>query len=1119
MHQYRFSGSLLLTLAALLFICQPSYSQYRDKLIPVNFQHSRFPSAMEVVLKKWHLTLVALPEIFTNAGEITYRKKNASLDEVLRYMFKDLDVDYHIDPNAGTLHVFSNDHHPQAPDSTVASAVINVEGLVINEAHEPVCAVSITVKDSKAGTVTNDYGRFSLLTRSQSSVLVATSMGYYPASVNLRNKNRVTIKLIRKFNNLEAVLTPYTRVPLKQNTGNIAKVPIHSMNLPLVSSVTAALYGQVTGLLVSPMNGIPGSSSRVQLRGQSSPGLLAGWANLPPGNPLFIIDGVPLATGNDPISLLKSAAGNPNASGAAAGGIGALDFLNMQDVESIMVLKDADATAIYGSRGANGVIVITTRRGRTCKPKYGIDVFSGMGNLINTTPLLDTRQYVALRRAALTNDGITPNSVNAPDVTVWDTSRYTNFKKMLVGGTSRINGAHLSLAGGEPRFTYYISGSLRRETTVFSDDLSYIQRHFNASFSVTPKGSKFNAGIALLLSSNTSNLVSGDMTPGTLLAPNAPALRDTAGKLVWSYKGVHFTNPLSWLLNRYTANVSTIISSVHLSDTLLKNLVIKLGLGVNIIDNTETSIFPIAAQDSAISRLGSSNFATNGWKSWMAEPQLEWLIKRNKWKITLMAGSSFQAINNNRNIINATGYTIDALLLSQDAAASTSTSNTSSQYKYTAVFGSANFACDNKLYLNLTGRRDGSSRFGPDKRFGNFGAAGASWIFCNDTFHTNKAPLLSFGKLRSSYGITGNDQIGNYMYLESWTALPSSRNYGGVGGLNQDRIANSTFGWEINRKFDFSLYLEFRHTLKMEATVYRNRSTHLLISQVLAGQTGFSVQSNKNSDAVIQNSGFECMLYMDQLVANQVTLGWALRLTVPRNKLLSFPALSASNYANSLVVGQSLTVQRGLVSKGVNPSTGLMEMKDINNDGRISAPEDYAINGNADPKYYGSFSGSVKWKGLQLDVMVEGRKQPGLSPLSFAYNNLAPGKFDDHLLTNQMADVLNYWQKPGDKATVQRPTTQASTAAGAQATAALNNIKNSDLQFTDASFLRLKTITLSYSLPDAWLKKMRLGECKFYAEAQNLLTLTRYKGTDPVTRDFSSIPSLKVIAFGFHVTV
>jgi hypothetical protein len=320
----------------------------------------------------------------------------------------------------------------------------------------------------------------------------------------------------------------------------------------------------------------------------------------------------------------------------------------------------------------------------------------------------------------------------------------------------------------------------------------------------------------------------------------------------------------------------------------------------------------------------------------------------------------------------------------------------------------------------------------------------------------------------------------------------------------------------MGRKLDLSLYVEFIKRIKLEATWYRNRNTRLLVSDVVPDQTGFGVLGNISSPAIVQNSGFEFILSSYQLAYKQFTFEWRFTLTIPDNRLIYYPSLPGSNYSASLVTGQSLTVQRGYLARGVDPATGIMLMKDLNNDGQIT-PADYSVFGNADPKYYGSFSCSLNWKGLQLDAFLEGRKQLGLSPLLNAYSNTAPGQIDTHMFSNQMIDVLNNrWQKPGDIASVQK----LSAALSSPASNALADIKASNLQFTDASFIRLKTITLSYIIP--WQGKHnnenKWGEYKLYVEGQNLFTVTRYKGTDPVTQNFNAVPPIKMITCGLHVT-
>ncbi|HEY4151502.1 MAG TPA: SusC/RagA family TonB-linked outer membrane protein, partial [Chitinophagaceae bacterium] len=944
-----------------LFLHPSLYSQETGPRISPNIQGAPFDSALNYIIHQSHLYL-ELPGTLVINKKFTYHGNNVFVSKIMDSLLKNTGL---VDSIAGKLLYILPKKQAAAPrDSSTTDPPPHLPGRIINKEREPLVAASLQVDGMKGGAITDSGGYFLLRNiPPKPFTLLVSCVGYYPREISVRNPKYILVVLIRKEGNMENVqTTTYTHVLRKQSTGNICRVPLNRIDLPVMPSITTALDAQVPGLVISQMNGIPGSSSKIQLRGQSSIGSLPGYANLPANNPLIIINDIPYAAGNDPLSLLPSSAGNPNAAGAAAGGLSALNFISLQDIESIEVLKDADATAIYGSRGANGVIVITTRRGNMGAPQINVDVFSGVGSSIGTTPLMNTRQYVAMRRQALGNDKLTPTSQDDPDLTQWDTTRNTDFKKLLAGGTSRIEGAHLSIAGGKNNITYYISGGLRRETTVFPANLYYTQRFFNSAIVLNPKAKRLIISADMTYASVAADLITNDLTSGTRLAPNAPPLHDTSGNLTWVYNNVHFTNPLSWLSSVYNATTHTFIGTIHISDTLFNNFYISSYFGANNIETIETSIFPIRAQDPSMSNPGSASFATNTYKSWTAESQLLYILKTGKLKITLMTGNSFQSMLNTRNILSATGYTSDAALGSPAAATKLNATNSPYQYNYAALFASVNAAMDKRFFLNLSGRRDGSSRFGPDNRFGNFGSAGIAWIFCNDTSCGDHPHLLSLGKFRGSYGITGNDQIGNYMYFDSWLFQNPGMAYGGFTGLDRNGTANASFGWEINRKLDLSFELEFIKRIRLEATWYCNRSTNLLISESLPSQTGFTVQNNKNSPAVVQNSGFEFILSsmrpLKPPVSRKFIFDWRFILTIPRNRLVSFPSLATSVYSQNLVIGQSLTVQQGYQSKGVNTATGVMEMKDINKDGFITR-QDYTIIGNTDPRYYGGFSASV----------------------------------------------------------------------------------------------------------------------------------------------------------------
>jgi len=452
------------------------------------------------------------------------------------------------------------------------------------------------------------------------------------------------------------------------------------------------------------------------------------------------------------------------------------------------------------------------------------------------------------------------------------------------------------------------------------------------------------------------------------------------------------------------------------------------------------------------------------------------------------------------------GFPSEALMKTINAASSITTStNTYAQYRYNAVFGRINHIIKEKYIINITGRRDGSSRFGPGRQFANFGAIGSAWIFSKEEAVKSLMPFLSFGKLRASYGITGNDQIGNYQYLDTYSPTGSGLYQGNIG-LAPQRLYNPDFAWETNKKIEAGLDLGFLND-RIVATVnyYRNRSSNQLVNSPLPATTGFtSIQSNL--PATVQNTGLEIVLNTSNIKTQDFTWSTSLNLSVPRNRLIAFPNLDASpEYSNRFVVGQPLGIRKLYQYTRVDPNTGIYQFKDVNGDGNLDVSDQKTIR-FVGKNFYGGLLNSFQYKRFEFSFLFQFVKQTGYNYLYYL-SGAAPGT-----QFNQPVYELSRWMKPGDITNVQR----FSTLAAYQT--AYAQLANSDRAISDASFIRLKNLSFSYSLPQRWITKLKIETIRIFIQGQNLLTLTNYKGLDPENQN-SVLPPLRVVTGGVHITL
>lgn len=947
--------------------------------------------------------------------------------------------------------------------------------------------VNVTVKGTTVQTISNYDGSYTIKTTTKDT-LVFSMMGYAKKEIAILGRNTINVSMVEEATSLQEVKinAGYYSVKEKERTGSIARMTSKDIEKQPVTNVLAVMQGRMAGVSVTQTTGVAGGGFDIQIRGINS--LRAN------GNqPLYIIDGVPYSS--DPIGTGITSPVLPTQPSP-------LNSINPDQIESIEILKDADATAIYGSRGANGVVLITTKKGKQGKTRFSANVSSGIGTVTNFVDLMNTKQYLQMRREAFTNDGISPYPPYAYDVNgTWDQSRYTNWQKELLGKPSEFTNIQASFSGGSTSTQFLVSANFNKQTTVFPGDFGYKKGNVHISLNHESDDKRFKINFSTGYTAQNNNQPGTDPTLTALsLAPNAPALYDSEGNLNW--ENSTWNNPLADFEAVYTAKTYDLIANTLMSYKLTNSLELKSSFGFTDLKNNDTNISPSSRYDPAYG-LGSeystlfTSQATR--KSWIIEPQLNWSKQFSSAKLDVLVGTTFQSQKGNQLVQLGIGFPSNSLIYNLASASRLYTiGSDESVYKYQAFFGRINYNWKDRYIINITGRRDGSSRFGPGKQYANFGAIGGAWLFSEENFLSGNS-LLSFGKLRASYGITGNDQIGDYQYLDTYASTGAI--YQGTIGLEPTRLFNPDFGWETNKKFEIALETGFLNDRVFVTTAwYNNRSSNQLVGIPLPGTTGFtSLQANL--DATVQNRGLE--LSLRTVNFQNKNFGWTtnINFTQASNKLLSFPDLENSTYNYQFVIGQPLNIKKVYHFTGVNPQTGLYEFEDVNGDGVISAQDDKQFIRDFNPKFFGGVQNQFRYKQLQLDFLFQFVKQLNWSPV---VNTSVPGS-----MSNQPAEVANHWQSPSNTGNYQLYT----DGADGQAVDAFYRYVESDAAVVDASYIRLKNISLSWDVPDSLLKGMK---CRVYIQGQNLLTFTPYNGADPEFKASGYLPPLKVWTTGLQ---
>ncbi|MVT08989.1 SusC/RagA family TonB-linked outer membrane protein [Chitinophaga tropicalis] len=968
---------------------------------------------------------------------------------------------------------------PEAGPPLKDTLSVTIRGRITASGGIPIPGVTIVVKGTSRGATTGTDGVFTLYHLASHAPLRISSLGYTPVDTVLSSVKFHEIELSDAVNSLDAtVVIGYGSSSRRMLTGSVSTVSASQLAAQPVANPLAALQGQVPGIQVTNTSGLPGAQIKLFIRGRNS--IAAG------NDPLFIVDGVPfdITPLNNVESLLN-----------AAGRISPFNSINPSDIESIDILKDADATAIYGSRGANGVVLITTKKGKPGHLKTDLNFNTGVGVTAGYTSMLNTSQYLSLRREAFKNDGVTPTAAEAPDLFVWDTTRSINWQRRLTGGTAPITNAQVTLSGGSSTTTFRVGGNYYSEGSVMPANLSYRRGGAHLSLQHYNPDHRLDASLTASFTADRNRSIANDLSSFANLPPNYP-LYDQSGALFW---GSSFDNPEAWLRQKTTSKTNNLLTNAVLRYRLLPGLQLKTSLGMSNISMHQLFIFPQSAQHPQNAPISFTREAENDRESYIIEPQADYKLNIAKGKLQLLVGGTWQQTVKTGRLAEGQGYQNESMLGNlSEADTIIRPPDTYTMYRYISFFTRLTYDWQSKYLLNISYRRDGSSRFGPGKQFGNFGAIGLGWIFSQENFMKDLT-WVSYGKLRASGGLTGNDQIPDYQYMSNYGV---NTNYQGSNTLRPLRIANNNYSWEENKKMEAALELGFLdNRIFFSAARYYNRSSNQLVGYQLPGITGFT-SYQANLPAKVENTGWEFEVQAKNINTSRLTWNSSANISFFNNRLLEFQDLASSSYANQYIIGQSLNIVRGYRFKGVDPQTGVATFKDYNGDGSLTAGADYTTISNTDPVFYGGFRNDIQYGAFRLEVFCQFVKQQGKIIVN------KPGD-----LRNQTIAALDRWQHPGDVTMVPR----ATATPGIPAYDNNEILGLSSASYVDASYLRLKNVQLSYIMPEALSKRLKLKLCRLYIQGQNLLTFSGYQGADPETQ-VGTAP-LRIVTTGIQLTL
>ncbi len=1087
---------LLAMKLALLLLLAFSLHATADALAQkIDIQVSNQP--LDVVFKKIReqsdYSFVFKASFLQYAKPVTVAIKDKEITDVLPIIFAGQPFDYEIKGKVITL-------LPKPQVMPAPNHQITIRGRVTDSLGNPLVGVTVQVKESGWQTITDRDGRYEITGVYPTETLHFRLLSYEPFETPAnRPEINVTLRLLQTEIEEVEINAGYYTIKERERTGNISKVTATAIEKQPINNPLQALQNRVPGMVITQQTGVPGGGITVQIRGRSS-------LNVQVGNePLYVIDGIIYPSSKASLNYVGNILGTA--------GVNPLGLINPNDIESIEILKDADATAIYGSKGANGVVLIKTKRGEAGVTRVNANFVQGFSKVASHLDLLNTEQYLEMRKEAIANEGATPTSTDFDVNGVWDQNKYTDWQKLLIGNTAPSTKAALGFSGGTEMINYLLSGNYYKENTVFPGDLNFTRTGIQSNINFGTEKSRLNVGFTTNYNHTNNKLIRTDLTSLITLAPNAPDPYDQYGQLNWEDNTV-YRNPMSLLLAKNNIVTDNLISNLKLNYKIVNGFSLSFSAGYNLIKTDEFNKLPLAYTSPANNPTSAnrrSYFSDITNRTWIAEPQLNYNKTIRKGNFDALVGLSLQEnISDIRSVI-ASNFSSDALMENMGAAALIQNGTTSySQYRYMAGYARFNYNLNKRYFINLTARRDGSSRFGGDKQFANFGAIGSAWIFSEEDQIRKNFKFLSFGKLRASYGITGNDQIPDYGYLQLYNSAATYQGFSTVV-LSNTNIGNPDFAWETNKKLEFAIQLGFfKNRINIEASWYRNQSSNQLIGDALPLSTG-SMTVRANRPALVANTGIEILSNFMILQTDSWEWTTTFNLTVPESKVVAYPGLEQSGDAFNYIIGQPISIYKVYNFLGVNDETGLYEFEDYDANGVLDNNDRY-LHKFTGQYYYGGIQNNIRYRKFTLDFLLGFTKQNGYNYIS---TMPSPGLWSssDYPNGNQPKFIMKRWQAEGDLTEVQKFSTISSSRSPYYAGRNFGG-----LNISDASYLRLKNVAFAYAIPENWLRKYGIERAALVFSAQNIFTITRYKGLDPETQSMNMLPPLKTFATGINVT-
>lgn len=952
-----------------------------------------------------------------------------------------------------------------------------IKGKVTDVNGEFLPGVTIVLKGTNNGSITNIDGDYTISGQfTQASILTFSFIGMESQEVTIADQKEINVVLKSKVIGLnDVVVVGYGSQQKKDVTGSVALVDAEELESRPNSQLGSLLQGHAAGVRVVSGSGKPSASLSVRVRGTNS--ITAG------SEPLYVIDGVPTSDTRS---------------------------LNPADVETMTVLKDASSAAIYGAQGANGVVLITTKRGKSGKPSVSFDTYTGFSQVWNTLEVLNGEQY----RDLMTEMGQT---------TDWDRYNQNTDWQNQIFQQGMSQNYQLSVSGANDKTNYYISGGwVEQEGAIRSSRMDRGNFKINLDQEINEwleLGTRLSYTKYSDVDVNDNSAVNqGGILTGVINTPSVIGVYNEDGSFT-SNPFQNWENPMaSTDGSEREYNSDRFLGNLYVKINFLNNFSFKSNFAVDYNNGIYDYFLDPYLTSYGKAKNGIATNTTDRSNYWMAENTLSYNKKVQNHTFDGLIGSVAQKFYWENNYITTENFSSNAVKTTNAGAIITSAGNTKSEKANTSFLGRLNYSYDNKYLLTANFRADASSAFGPENRWGYFPSFSTGWRISQESFMQN-IDFLSDLKLRLGWGIVGNDQIRNYAY---YGLSGTGANYpiGGqaMPGTYPSAIDNHSLKWEESEQTNMGIdFNAFSGRIQLTVDAYLRKTKDLLLDAPLPHSTGYdnALQNIGN----LENKGLELSLNtvnIDKAFKWNTTFNISFNQNKVTNLVVeSLPMGDIAGRGEAILLeeGQALGTLYGYIWGGVDPETGNGYYVDRNGESTFTpSPEDRTIIGNANPKFFYGLNNTISYKGFALNIFLEG---------SQGNDMLNATRIDSEGMSdpkNQLLSVNNRWRQAGDITDIPKAS-WAST----------DNSRISTRFIEDASYMRVKTITLSYDIPKDLLVKINIDRVKVYATSENLFTITNYSGFDPEVNayggsntmkgiDYGTYPQTRNIIFGLNLT-